>query len=278
MRVIETSQEMALASRQADRPLGLVPTMGALHPGHLALVMQARRENQILAVSIFVNPSQFGAGEGLESYPKDLDSDLGMLEREGVDLVFTPTALEIYPPGFDTWVEPGRVASKLEGADRPGHFRGVATVVAKLISIIRPDRAYFGQKDGQQTIVIRQVVRDLALGSEVVVVPTVRGSDGLAFSSRVRSLTAKERLAAPVMYEALCAVRRLWETGERNAELMRTEMRRILGTRAVPVRVHYVSVADGLTLDELEEAIPGAMVSVAASFGSTRLIDNIILR
>ena len=201
---------MTRASLRASRPLGLVPTMGALHEGHLALVKRARQENETLAVTIFVNPAQFGDGEDLDSYPRDLDRDLDLLRQEGADLVFAPRSQDVYPPGFDTWVEPGHLGDKLEGLHRPGHFRGVATVVAKLFNLVRPDRAYFGQKDGQQTLVIKQLVRDLDLGLEVVVVPTVRHEDGLACSSRNVYLTPEQRKAAPAVYRALCHAKELW--------------------------------------------------------------------
>ncbi|HZA24436.1 MAG TPA: pantoate--beta-alanine ligase, partial [Dehalococcoidia bacterium] len=176
MRIIESVPQMVQACREISRPLGLVPTMGALHEGHLALVRRARHENQSVAISIFVNPAQFGPREDLSRYPRDLERDLDLLRQERCELVFTPSPSAIYPPGFDTWVDVGPLANKLEGTFRPGHFRGVATVVAKLLNITRPDRAYFGQKDGQQTVVVRQLVRDLDLGVEVVVVPTVRDS------------------------------------------------------------------------------------------------------
>ena len=184
MRIINNSQEMAQACRQVARPLGLVPTMGALHQGHLALVDRARQDNQSVAVSIFVNPTQFGPREDLAGYPRNLDRDMEVLRQAKVDLAFTPNVADVYPTGFDTWVDPGTLGARLEGEHRPGHFRGVATVVTKLFNLARPDRAYFGQKDGQQTLVVQKLVRDLDLGLEVVVVPTVRDPDGLALSSR----------------------------------------------------------------------------------------------
>ena len=189
MLTLTTNAAITQATLANARPLGLVPTMGALHEGHLALVRQARRENATVAASIFVNPTQFGPQEDLATYPRDLERDLKLLEAEGVDLVYAPAPEEVYPPGFDTWVEPGALAERLEGMVRPGHFRGVATVVTKLFNVVRPDRAYFGQKDGQQLAVIRQLVRDLNLGIEIVAVPTVRDADGLALSSRNTYLT-----------------------------------------------------------------------------------------
>ncbi len=277
MRIVKTSQEMALACREAARPLGLVPTMGALHEGHLALVRQARRDNASLAVSIFVNPAQFSAGEDLTRYPRDLDVDLEKLRQEGAGLVFVPSPQEVYPAGFDTWVDVGELADRLEGAARPGHFRGVATVVTKLLNVTSPNRAYFGQKDGQQTLVVRRLVRDLNLGVEVVVVPTVREPDGLAMSSRNAYLTPPQRSAAIVIYQALCRVGELWREGVRDGERLRGEARRMLEGEPLVEQIDYVSVADADTLKELDTVTEPAMVLVAVRIGKTRLIDNIIL-
>jgi pantoate--beta-alanine ligase len=277
MRIIESVPDMVRVCREISRPLGLVPTMGALHAGHLALVRRAKEENQSVAVSIFVNSTQFGPQEDLSQYPRDLERDLDLLRQERCDLVFTPSPSAIYPPGFDTWVEVAPLAEKLEGAFRPGHFRGVATVVAKLLNITSPDRAYFGQKDGQQTVVVRQLVRDLNLGVEVVVVPTVRDSDGLALSSRNVYLTPPQRRAAPIIYQALCEADRLWRNGTRDAEQLRQEVRRVLESEPLIQRIDYVSVADADTLDELDLVQERAMVSVAVRLGTTRLIDNVIL-
>ena len=277
MQIIETAQAMAQACRECPRPLGLAPTMGALHNGHLALVRRGRAENAALAVSLFVNPAQFGAGEDLSRYPRDLQRDLALLAAEGVDLVFAPPVAEIYPPGFDTWIEPGAIASRLEGAARPGHFRGVATVVAKLFHILRPDRAYFGQKDGQQAAVIRQLIRDLNLALDLVVVPTVRDTDGLALSSRNAYLTAAQRMAAPVLYRALQRAEQLFASGARDAELLRREVRRILDGEPLIDAIDYLSVAAADTLEELDTLHGPAMVSAAVRFGSTRLIDNVVV-
>ena len=277
MQILETAQAMAQACRESPRPLGLAPTMGALHNGHLALVRQGRAENAALAVSIFVNPAQFGDGEDLSRYPRDLDRDLALLAAEGVDLVFAPPAAEIYPPGFDTWIEPGAIAARLEGAARPGHFRGVATVVAKLFNIIRPDRAYFGQKDGQQAAVIRQLIRDLNLGVDLMVVPTVRDSDGLALSSRNAYLTAEQRAAAPVLYRALQRAEQLFAAGVRDAELMRQEVRRVLAEEPLIDGIDYLSIAAADTLSEMDTLQGRAMVSAAVRFGTTRLIDNVVV-
>ena len=277
MQILKTAQAMAQACRESPRPLGLAPTMGALHNGHLALVRRGRAENAALAVSIFVNPAQFGDGEDLSRYPRDLARDLALLEAEGVDLVFAPPVTEIYPPGFDTWIEPGDIAARLEGAARPGHFRGVATVVAKLFNIIRPDRAYFGQKDGQQAAVIRQLIRDLNLGVDLVVVPTVRDIDGLALSSRNAYLTPEQRAAAPVLYRALQRAEQLFAAGVRDAESLRREIRRVLAEEPLIDAIDYLSVAAADTLAEMDTLQGRAMVSAAVRFGTTRLIDNVVV-
>ena len=277
MQILETAQAMAQAGQESPRPLGLVPTMGALHDGHLALVRQGRAENAALAVSIFVNPAQFGDGEDLSRYPRDLARDLALLEAEGVDLVFAPPVAEIYPPGFDTWIDPGAIAARLEGAARPGHFRGVATVVAKLFNILRPDRAYFGQKDGQQAAVIRQLIRDLNLGIDLVVVPTVRDIDGLALSSRNAYLTPEQRAAAPVLYRALQQAEQLFAAGIRDAESLRREVCRVLAEEPLIDGIDYLSVAAADTLEERDTISGRAMVSAAVRFGTTRLIDNVVV-
>ena len=277
MQVLQNRRQMSSACRSAKRPLGLVPTMGALHEGHMALVKQARKDNSTLAATIFVNPSQFGPQEDLSAYPRDLERDLALLRDEGVDLVFTPSVEEIYPPGFNTWVDVGGLGDRLEGAHRPGHFRGVATVVAKLFNIIRPDRAYFGQKDGQQSAVIRKMVRDLDLDVEVVMVPTVRDSDGLALSSRNALLTEEQRRAAPVVYRALQLAQRLWQEGITDGSWIRSETRLVLESEGLIECIDYVSVANAETLEELDIVKGRVMVSVAVQLGKPRLIDNIIL-
>ena len=277
MHLLATTHQTTDACRQSPRPLGLVPTMGALHEGHLALVRRARRENAALAVSIFVNPAQFGPQEDLAQYPRDLERDLDLLRAEGVDLVFVPAPEEVYPPGFDTWVEPGELATRLEGAVRPGHFRGVATVVAKLFNVIRPDRAYFGQKDGQQVAVIRRLTADLNLGPEIVVAPTVRDADGLALSSRNAYLTDAQRAAAPVIYQALRRAEELRRAGVQDAGQLRQAARALLEGEPLIEAIDYVSVADADTLEELDAIQGRAMVSVAARIGRVRLIDNVML-
>ncbi len=253
--------------------VGLVPTMGYLHAGHMSLVERARAENDRVAVSIFVNPTQFGPREDLSTYPRDIERDLAMLRGAGVDLVFTPDAATIYPPGFDTWVEPGAIATRLEGAARPGHFRGVCTVVLKLFTIVQPDRAYFGQKDAQQLRVIQRMVADLNLPLAVVPMPIVREPDGLAMSSRNSYLSPDERQAALALSRGLRAAEACWHAGERDAGSLRQVVLDIIDREPL-AQVDYVSLADGATLEELQRAAPGALLSLAVRVGKTRLIDN----
>jgi pantoate--beta-alanine ligase len=273
LRILRSRAELREALADAPRPIGLVPTMGWLHEGHRALIERARPENRTTVVSIFVNPRQFGDPADLEKYPRSEARDIAMCTEEGVDLVFAPSVEEIYPPGFDTTVRVGAVAQGLEGAARPGHFEGVATVVAILFDLVGAERAYFGQKDAQQLLVIRRMALDLALPTEVIAHPTVREPDGLAMSSRNVHLSAEERAAAPVINRALRAARSLRERGERSAEALRTEMRRVLASEPL-AKPEYVSVADGTTLEELETLEGPALLSMAVRFGSTRLIDN----
>ncbi len=251
--------------------------MGALHEGHLALVGRAREENETLAVSIFVNPTQFGEGEDLEQYPRDLDRDLALLSEEGADLVFVPPVQEVYPQGFSTWVSVDGLSEKLEGAHRPGHFRGVATVVTKLFNVTRPDRAYLGQKDGQQSAVIRRLVRDLDLGVDMVVVPTVREEDGLACSSRNAYLDQQQRRAAPVVFRALTRAETLWRCGETDGDRLRSKVRQELEREPSVTGIDYVSIANPDSLEELGTVTGRAMVSTAVRMGKVRLIDNVIL-
>ena len=251
--------------------------MGYLHEGHLALVRRARAENDYLAVSIFVNQPQFGPGEDLAAYPRDLERDLALLSAEGTDLVFNPSEDEMYPGGFDTRVEVGKVAQRLEGEHRPGHYRAVATIVAKLMNVVRPDRAYFGQKDAQQAVVVKRMIADLDLGIEMVRVPTVREPDGLASSSRNVYLTAGQRKCATIIYRALCRAMQLWEQGESSGEALRREVRRTLEQEPHIDGIDYVSVADASNFEELESVQGPALVLVAVRLGRTRLIDNILL-
>ena len=247
--------------------------MGWLHEGHRALIRRARAEDATTVVTIFVNPRQFNVAADYTKYPRDEARDLDICGSEGVDLVFAPDASEVYPAGFDTTVSVGAIAQPLEGAARPGHFAGVATVVAILFGLVGAERAYFGQKDAQQVMVIRQMARDLAIPTEVITCPTVREADGLALSSRNVHLSAAERLAAPVLHRALLAARARWETGERSADALRAAMRETLAAEPL-VDVEYVSVADGKTLRELETVDGPALLSLAVRFGTTRLIDN----
>jgi len=278
MHVIRTIADFRAARRMLTGTLGLVPTMGYLHEGHLSLARRARAENDHTAAWIFVNPTQFGPHEDFARYPRDEARDTALLAAEGVDLLFMPSADEIYPAGFSTTVDVGGVTERLEGELRPGHFRGVATVVTKFFNIVQPTRAYFGQKDGQQTVVVRRLVRDLDLPVEIVVCPTVREPDGLALSSRNVYLGQAERAAAPVLYRALQAAEALWATGERDAERLRTAMRAVLHTEPL-VAADYIGVAHPDTLVECEGRAPGggALALLAARVGATRLIDNVVL-
>jgi len=276
MKVVEKIDEMKRLRQQLAEPVGLVPTMGYLHEGHLALVRRARAENSSVVVSIFVNPTQFGPQEDFKHYPRDLQRDLALLEKEGTDIVFMPSVAEMYPPQFNSWVEVGKVTERLEGASRPGHFRGVTTVVAKLFNIVQPTRAYFGQKDAQQAIVIKKMVADLNMNLEIVTVPTVRKPDGLAISSRNIYLNPQERQAATVLYQALSLAQGLWAQGEKDAERMRQEMVTLIQKQPL-ADIDYVSIADTETLDELDTVKPPALVSLAVRIGKTRLIDNIVL-
>ena len=255
------------------RPVGLVPTMGALHDGHMSLVRRAREENATAVVSIFVNPAQFGPGEDFAAYPRDMDADLARLDEAGVDVVFGPSSDEMYPDGFDTHVDVGRIAERLEGEARPGHFRGVATVVCKLLSIVRPNRAYFGSKDAQQGLVIQRLNADLDLGVEIVMCPTVREPDGLALSSRNAYLDAEEHKAATALYRALTVARSI---GSGPAEGVRSAMLDILSAEPL-ASVDYASVADAATLEELDVIDRPTLVSLAVRIGTTRLIDNIVI-
>ncbi|MBV8193417.1 MAG: pantoate--beta-alanine ligase [Alphaproteobacteria bacterium] len=276
MQVVETIPALRQVRRHHGK-LGLVPTMGYLHEGHLSLVRRAKQECTAVAVSIFVNPTQFGANEDLARYPRDLERDLALLEKEQTDLVFAPSSAEIYPVGHGTFVEVGGITDVLEGKARPGHFRGVATVVCKLFNIVQPSRAYFGQKDAQQALVITKMVRDLDMPLEVVVCPTVREPDGLAMSSRNIHLAADERRAAAVLHRALAAVESRFRAGERSGEALRGTMRDTLATEP-QASIDYVSVADRATLRELD-FVPsqGALASTAVRIGKTRLIDNLVL-
>ena len=276
MKVVETIAEMRQLREQLIEPVGFVPTMGYFHEGHLSLIRRARVENPSVVVSIFVNPAQFGPQEDFSSYPRDPQRDLAILEKEKTDVVFMPSVAEMYPPDFDSWVEVSKVTERLEGASRPGHFRGVATVVAKLFNIVQPTRAYFGQKDAQQALVIKKMVADLNMDLEIIVLPTVRDSDGLATSTRNAYLNHKERQAATVLYKALTLAQGLWSQGERDAEHIRQQMRALIQKEPLAT-IDYVSIAEPETLEEMDKVKTPALVSLAVKIGSTRLIDNIVL-
>jgi len=279
MRVIKSVNEMAEAARElraAGKSIGLVPTMGFLHEGHLSLVRLARKDNDLAVLSIFVNPTQFGPGEDLQRYPRDVAGDIEKCRREDVGIVFVPGADEIYPAGFGTHVEVEGISNVLCGAIRPGHFRGVATVVAKLFGIVRPHRAYFGRKDYQQTVVVRRMARDLDIGVEVVVGTTVREPDGLAMSSRNAYLAPDERMAALKIYRALASARGMHESGEKRADVLASKVKEVLSEEAL-IKVDYVAVVDPEDLRPLREVTGKAVLAAAVRIGKTRLIDNVVI-
>jgi pantoate--beta-alanine ligase len=275
MRTVETIAGYREIRPQLYEPTGFVPTMGYLHEGHLSLVRRAREENRTVVVSIFVNPTQFGPGEDFVSYPRDTQRDLAMLEPY-TDIVFMPSAGELYPPDYDSWVDIEGITDVLEGARRPGHFRGVATVCTKLFNIIQPTRAYFAQKDAQQLLVIKKMVKELNMPLEIVTCPTVRESDGLAMSSRNTYLNKEERQAATVLYRALTLAERLYNGAERDANIIRHRLTEMIEVEPL-VEIGYVSVADAETLKELDKIEDKALVSLAVKIGATRLIDNVVL-
>ena len=263
--------------REENRTIGLVPTMGALHEGHLSLIHEARAMCDVVVVSIFVNPTQFGAGEDFGAYPRDLTADSGLLTEYNVDYVFAPTTEEIYPPDFSTFVTVEGLSEQLEGASRPGHFRGVTTIVAMLFNIVRPHFAFFGQKDAQQSVIVKQMVRDLAFDTEIVVLPIVREETGLAMSSRNEYLSDEQRQSATVLSRALSQARVAYEDGEDSAARLIELVRSIIAREPV-ARIDYVSVNDAESLETLDriEDRP-ALLSLAVFIGKTRLIDNVVL-
>ena len=281
MEIINRRQRMSSVARKVrrdqDQTIGLVPTMGALHEGHLSLVREARRMCDVVVISVFVNPTQFGPGEDYERYPRDLTQDAARLTDYNVDYIFAPTPEEIYPKNFSTYVTVGGLSDELEGRSRPGHFRGVATVVTILLNIVHPDFAFFGQKDAQQTLVIKRLVRDLALESEIVVLPTVREESGLALSSRNAYLKEEERRAAPVLYRALTRAKEAYKSGERTAgrliEIIRTTI------EAEPLaHLDYIGITDAETMERLDKLDDRTvLIALAVYIGKTRLIDNIVL-
>jgi pantoate--beta-alanine ligase len=276
-RTITTVAEMQAARDAMTGSVGLVPTMGFLHEGHLSLVRRSLRDNNCTIVSIFVNPTQFGPGEDFERYPRDEARDLQLLAAEGIDIAFVPSVGEMYPPGFADWVEVrGPVAERLEGEHRPGHFRGVTTVVARLFRIVRPDRAYFGQKDAQQLRVVRRMTRDLSLAVEVVAMPIVREPDGLAMSSRNVYLSPEDRAAALVLSRSLRHAEAMVAAGVTNAAAIKREVEAMI--RAEPrVALEYVSLADEETLEELDTLDRPALLLLVGRLGATRLLDNAVL-
>jgi pantoate--beta-alanine ligase len=279
MRVIATIAEMRAVCCALSPPgntLGLVPTMGALHEGHLSLVRAAKTGCDAVAVSIFVNPTQFAANEDLDKYPRTFETDCALLEKEGVELVFAPTVAEMYPAGASTWVEVSGVGDRLDGASRPGHFRGVATVVAKLFHIVAPARAFFGQKDAAQLAVLRKMVRDLHFDLEIVACPIVREADGLAMSSRNVYLSPEQRKQALVISRALRAAFDLSASGETSSSELLHTMGSVMGEEP-SARIDYIAVADPDTLEDVRDVAGGGLLAIAASFGSTRLIDNMLI-
>ena len=282
MEVASTIGEMRAIRRAMGRAkrglgdVGFVPTLGYLHDGHLSLVRAAKEQNEHTIASIFVNPTQFNSPGDFERYPRDNEGDLAKLREQGVDALFMPSAEEMYPAGQSTSVDVGEVTERLEGEHRPGHFRGVATVVAKLFNVVLPTRAYFGRKDAQQLVVIRRMVRDLHMGVEIVGMPTIREADGLAMSSRNARLLPAEREAALALSKALRLAAQLYQGGERSAVRIRHEMQSLISGEPL-ARVDYVSVADTETLEELDSIEGEALVSLAVHVGDVRLIDNITL-
>jgi len=276
MKIIASIQELRHARALLPGPVGFVPTMGCLHAGHVSLAERARAECASVVVSIFVNPAQFGPHEDFAKYPRDLPRDLALLEAAGVDLVWTPAPEVMYTPGFQTWVTVEGLTAPLEGAQRPGHFRGVTTVVAKLFNAVQPQKAYFGQKDAQQAAVIRRMAKDMDFPIEIIVCPTVREADGLAMSSRNTFLNPDERKAATILFCSLSAAKDAYESGERDAEALRSILRDTINAEPL-ARLQYVSCADYDTLEELEKITGKTLLSMAVFIGKTRLIDNFVI-
>jgi pantoate--beta-alanine ligase len=276
MKIVTDLSELRMSRRHLPGPLGFVPTMGFLHAGHISLVQAAKTECASVVASIFVNPTQFGPNEDLAKYPRDLPHDLALLETAGVDLVWTPTVEVMYPSGFQTWVGVEELAHRLEGDVRPGHFRGVTTVVAKLFNAVGPDKAYFGQKDAQQAAVIRRMALDLDFPIEIIICPTLREADGLAMSSRNTYLNQEERQAATVLFRALSAAKAAYDSGQFRAESLRALVRDTIATEPL-AKLQYVSCADYDTLEEVEIVRRKALISMAAFVGKTRLIDNFVI-
>lgn len=280
MKVIESVHDMKEASqalKAENKSIAFVPTMGYFHEGHLSLMKKGRETGDVLAVSIFVNPTQFGKGEDLESYPKDIERDKRLCKGEGVDILFIPRAEEMYPENYQTYVDVEKVTKNLCGASRPGHFRGVATVVAKLFNIVRPDYAIFGEKDFQQLVTIKRLVKDLNMDMDVIGMPIVREADGLAMSSRNSYLSQEERRAALNIYRALRAAKEVFEEGERSAGVLLNEAKRVVAISSL-IEPEYVKLVDTGTMEDVGRVVDEALLAIAVRIGKTRLIDNIILR
>lgn len=277
MKLLESVADVLNASRVADRPLGLVPTMGALHAGHISLVRRAIADNRSVVVSIFVNPAQFDSEEDVENYPMEISRDVSMLEAEGVDIIFAPSPREMYSEGFDTRVIVGRIADRLEGKYRPNHFTGVTTIVAKLLNIVEPEKAYFGQKDAQQLSVVRRMVVDLNIKTDIVALPIVRAADGLAWSSRNVHLTSNQRRSAPVLYQSLIQAKKMWKNGTIDPAKLEMGIRRTLERTPEVDSIDYVSIVDPDTMEDALDLRHSALILVAIRMGMTRLIDNVSL-
>jgi len=264
--------------RKEGKSIGFVPTMGYLHEGHLSLVRKAKEENDAVVVSIFVNPTQFAPGEDFERYPRDLERDKKLLVEEGVDILFLPTVEEMYPRGFSTYVEvTGLLTNTLCGAKRPGHFRGVTTVVSKLFNIVMPDRAYFGKKDYQQLKVIERMVKDLNFPIEIVGCPIIREGDGLAMSSRNVYLSPEERKAATVLYRSLLFAKKYFDSGRKDANLLKRKLEELINSEPLVKKIDYVEIVDGETLEPVKQLYPGVLIALAVFIGKARLIDNWVI-
>ena len=279
MKIIKTIKKMQFFSRhrrELGKTIGLVPTMGYLHSGHISLIKRAKKDCDLVVVSIYVNPTQFGPGEDYKRYPRDLERDKELAEAAGANLLFAPSNKEMYPDGYHTFIYVEKLSERLCGISRPTHFRGVATVVAKLFNIVKPDKSYFGWKDAQQLIVIKKMVKDLNLKVKVIGLPTVREKDGLAVSSRNKYLSEKERKIAPALYQALVKAKRMVNSGERNAEKILKEAKKIIEGRKI--KIDYLKVVNLTDLADIKRIEKNALIAVAAYLGKTRLIDNTLIR
>jgi len=276
MRVIKKIDEMKkyVKERRSDKIIGLVPTMGCLHEGHLSLIRKARKECDEVIVSIFVNPTQFGEGEDYQRYPRNLERDINLSEREGVDVIFAPSVEDMYPENYSTFVQvEGKLSSVLEGASRPGHFRGVCIVLTKLFNIINPDLSFFGEKDYQQALIVKKMVRDLNIPTRIVLLPTVREKDGLAMSSRNSYLNEKERKAATILYKSLKEAKKWIKDGEKDPSQIIDKMRSFIAKEPL-AKIDYIAIVDSESLKEVKEIKRGDLIALAVYIGKVRLIDN----